>query len=375
MARIIPHFLTFPFALCLTGVSLNVVAQEAERPNSPPIITHSTIHQVFDTEPYESRVDRPVRFILYGSDAEQDTFTLAAEGLPEGAWFDAEVGEFLWTPNNTQLGEHRVKFTVTDGKDSTSKIVRLRVVPNRAPVGEPTYRVKHRSGESLHLVLRARDDDRDILTYHLENPPPGSRFNPTDGHLEWTPTDSQTGLYVLKGHATDGELTSGPIIQEVEIVEEWESVFLPGAYFQAYLPNNSALGTYMGVGLELVPFSWIHLNDNRGPSHGRIYIRGELLNSSEKETPVAFIYGFGTSLSVERNPSRRWLIPYFGFDLGGLLQEDTGHNFHITPHTGLYFWISRNVSFGVQGGYLIAPSDLEGLRGWKITTGGNFTLW
>lgn len=375
MARIVPKMgfvAGVSVALC---IGANAHAQDAERPNAPPTITHATIHQAFDAEPYVVRVDRPVRFIIYGSDPDQDPFTLNAEGLPPGASFDAEVGEFIWTPTTAHLGEHRIKFSVTDGKSTTLKVARLKVVPNRAPLGEPTYRTKHRSGEPLHLSLRATDPDRDILTYHMENPPEGAIFRQSDGHMMWTPSDSQTGLYTLRGYASDGELKSDPIIQEVEIIEEWESVFLPGAYFQSYLPNNSALGTYIGVGLELVPFSWIHLNDNRGPSHGRVYVRGELLNSTESDVPVAFIYGFGTSLSVERNPSRRWLIPYFGFDLGGIVQEDVGHTFHITPHSGVYFWISRNLAFGVQGGYLIAPSDLEGLRGWKVSAGGNFTLW
>ena len=68
-------------------------------------------------------------------------------------------------------------------------------------------------------------------------------------------------------------------------------------------------------------------------------------------------------------------MPYFGFDVGGLIHEDTGHRFQITPQGGLHVWTARNVFVNLYGGYLIAPTEMSDLAGWRAGAVLDVTLW
>jgi hypothetical protein len=127
--------------------------------------------------------------------------------------------------------------------------------------------------------------------------------------------------------------------------------------------------------MELVPYAWIHRNANRGPSHGRITVRADLLDSTHDDIGLALIYSVGLDLSIERNPYRRWLIPFFGVDFGGISQRKLGHHFLSSPHLGLYLWTTRNVFVTLSGAYQIVPSHLDTLGGWRASAGLNLTMW
>jgi uncharacterized protein (TIGR03437 family) len=61
------------------------------------------------------------QFARYGTElrfhvsALDPSWVLSAADLPAGAAFDAEEGEFRWTPAAAQAGSHRIDFTATDG--------------------------------------------------------------------------------------------------------------------------------------------------------------------------------------------------------------------------------------------------------------------
>jgi Putative Ig domain/VHL beta domain/Thrombospondin type 3 repeat len=57
-----------------------------------------------------------------------ESLTLAAYPLPAGATFNAQTGQFSWTPTGYQAGTYRVNFTVTDGERTDIEEVTITVI-------------------------------------------------------------------------------------------------------------------------------------------------------------------------------------------------------------------------------------------------------
>ncbi|MFZ5469731.1 MAG: hypothetical protein ACOZIN_09865 [Myxococcota bacterium] len=72
--------------------------------------------------------------------------------------------------------------------------------------------------------------------------------------------------------ASDDELSTTEDWR-IEVVEEWESRLLPGLGYSTMFPVDSeTFGVLHGPSLELALVAWIHRNENRGPSHGRLCV-------------------------------------------------------------------------------------------------------
>jgi hypothetical protein len=143
---------------------------------------------------------------------------------------------------------------------------------------------------------------------------------------------------------------------------------------------------FMGARIEILPAAWIHLNEKRGPSHGRVYLSFDILTSTKVgdaappfKGPVhdAFLPAIGFDLSLERNPARRWLIPFFGMEGGAFFQLNTGTIAFLEPLGGVHLFASQNVYLNLVGGYFLPLSsevfdDSRGVRG-RLTF--DFSLW
>ena len=357
-------------------VASHVLAEEANGKNRPPHFTGSEPRNYVRIEPTKVRWSKEIRFVLNAADADGDELQYKVEGLPEDARFSADTREFAWTPAKQDLGLHAIKFTVTDGRASEVRTLRFEVVENRAPVIGMNKVYQLTSGENFDLHLDARDEDEDPIAFAVSNLPQGSTFQPqSPAQFVWEPSDSQTGTHVITVTASDGMASAAKDLT-LKVKDEWESKLLPGVYYSMYRPADRATyGSFHGVSLVLVPLAWIRRNDNRGPSHGRLTLKADILDSTKSGVPALLLYAAGLDLSIERNPSRRWLVPFFGVDLGGIVQKDIGHHFQAMPHLGVYAWASRNIFVSVLGGYAITVSQLEALRGWRLSAGLNLTLW
>jgi hypothetical protein len=365
--------------LALAGILASSGAALAEPPappNRPPLIHGASSGSWFAPAGTTVRHGKEIRFRVLAADPDGDALTYRAEGLPEGAHFDAERAELVWTPTPAAVGTHHIRVQVSDGKAEAVQVAVIHVVDNRPPQ-VTGLRWKARSGQPGEAApFQGLDPDGDELSYEAIELPRGATLDPRTGRFQWTPSDRQTGVHRVAVRVSDGELASEVATGTIEVVEEWESKLLPGVYLGGYFPaDRETYGVYRGVVMELVMLAWIRRNENRGPSHGRVYVRGQILDSSEDEVPVTFVYGLGFDLSIERNPRRRWLLPFFGLDVGGLVQDGLGHRLQTTPHAGVHLFASRNVFVRTEVGYLIVPGELETLRGWHATLGGNVTLW
>jgi hypothetical protein len=155
----------------------------------------------------------------------------------------------------------------------------------------------------------------------------------------------------------------------------WETFLMPGAQYSLYLPSASGTyGHFQGFSIEILIAAWIHQNENRGPSHGRIYFDIDLL-SSPQSTGKVLTYTLGVDLSFERDARRDFAIPFYGVEMGGLYLVTVGNITTINPFAGLHVVAKRNVFINVTGGYLFPISHVDELKGWRVKAGLDFSFW
>ncbi len=205
-----------------------------------------------------------------------------------------------------------------------------------------------------------RDSDHAIVRYYY----PSFHFKATAG-----------GEYVFEVSAANAHDQSSRKVK-VSVVDEWESFVMPGLSYSVYLPNDDeTLGMFHGPAFEFLWGAWIHHNENRGPSHGRIYSSVGLLSSTKSEMKKAVRFDFGFDLSIERNPVRRYLIPYFGIEGNVFVQSQVRDTFFVSPFGGVHLWSDQNTFVNVQYGYAFPTVQLDRLRGHSIKASVDFSLW
>jgi len=117
-------------------------------------------------------------------------------------------------------------------------------------------------------------------------------------------------------------------------VQDWTGWFMPGLAYSAYLPAASdKWGFFQGASAEFVLFSWIRKNPDPGPSHGGLYVDLDFLASTRSGVSNALHLSAGARVSLERNPSRRWLLPIFGLEAGAFFQNITLELSPVASHS------------------------------------------
>ena len=150
------------------------------------------------------RAGQAVRFTVSGSDAEGDTLTFSASGLPAGATFTA-AGVFDWAA--TVAGVYSVSVTASDGSlSSAAQTVRITVAPNSAPTVNVIPNQSARVGQTVAFVAAASDAEGDAVTFAATGLPAGATFTAA-GAFSW-PNAAPAGTYTVSVTATDGFLTS-----------------------------------------------------------------------------------------------------------------------------------------------------------------------
>ncbi len=155
--------------------------------------------------PKKWRANRPLAFKLQASDPQGRPLTYSAASVPAGGIFDPSNGAFLWTPATNQLGTFTIQFGASNGLTNVAQTALITVSnPNRPPILRTIKPKQARVGHRLRIVLKAKDADRDPLTYWVSGLPVGATFDPQRRRLEWTPTADQVGQHTLTAVVTDG---------------------------------------------------------------------------------------------------------------------------------------------------------------------------
>lgn len=162
-----------------------------------------------EQDTFEAKAGQEITFDVAVADADGDEVTVSADGLPEGAQFEASTGAFSWTPSDDQMGTFTVTFTAMDSKNvKVQKTVTFTIsdkMGNNAPEiaefeGAP-YSVK--VGETLTFTVSATDKDGDTVTLSADKLPTGAAFDTATGTFTWKPSASQTGTQEITFKAVD----------------------------------------------------------------------------------------------------------------------------------------------------------------------------
>ncbi|MBI2390186.1 MAG: hypothetical protein HYV09_11410 [Deltaproteobacteria bacterium] len=238
-------------------------------------------------------------------------------------------------------------------------------------------------GDTFETTLDVNDPDDDPITFSVTGLPAGatsSISSKTTLRLRWKPTKWDVGPHDIVVQASDGKGGNVSKSLHLTVEDNWRSYFMPGASYSTLLPvGRGTWGTFQGVSAEILIASWIHRNENRGPSHGRVYLDMDVLRSTRAQTSAAFDLSGGFDLSIERNPIRHWMLPFFGMKTGAFIQKDLekGSVWHVTPLAGAYLWADKNLFLVASAGYMmpISARHFDELRGLRVNVGLNFSLW
>lgn len=332
--------------------------------------------------PVVLRAGAPVRFVVHADDPNGHPLVYEARGLPPGSQFDPTTQVFTWTPSAETLGSFSPIFVAKNSSLEGTLLVQLEVSENRAPRVETPSLQFFVDQPATHGIF-AHDPDGDALTLRASGLPNGARFDPVTHQLSWQPKREDVGTHTIALFVADGEKTSEAQVKirvddpnAAPEQEEWKSFLQPGLGYAVYLPRDQeTYSVFHGIDMQLSIVSWIHRNENRGPSHGRLYVSAQVLRDDEKTTGPLFVYSLGLTLSLERNPKRSFLLPHYGVEIGGMAEDSIGGQFQSRFFGGVHIWSSRNLLVNAEAGYLLVPRAMADLAGFSAGANAVFSLW
>src|SRR5439155_24808861 len=122
----------------------------------------------------------PLRLKLAANDFEGDALTFSSVLLPAGATLGPSSGVFEWTPAFTQAGAYSIPITVSDGKLSTIKALKVTVLNvNAPPVFESLGTFQSFENQKLTFRTFAFDPDNPAFT-PVDRGPDGALLVQTD---------------------------------------------------------------------------------------------------------------------------------------------------------------------------------------------------
>jgi hypothetical protein len=283
-----------------------------------------------------------------------------------------------------------IGFEVSDGHAVARRTFVFHVHPNRAPTNTPSDQplvvaVRDDGSSSLASdaeapIVVAWDPDDDELTFRARELPPGARLAAADGRvtLQWNPTEADLGAHDVVVDVSDGTLTR-TLRVKVLVIADWAQRehtgwLLLGGGASAFVTPRSG-ESLLGGALDL---SLVALRESAARAYGcgqgvrthdchasyhRFYAQLEVLDSLRRGAPSVFTYAVGYSASLEWYPGRRYLIPHYGIELGGLVREGHGHLAQTRPYLGLHLWASDALWINAAAGYRVVPAALSELSG------------
>ncbi len=134
-------------------------------PNQPPVFSTDIVDQ-FDDEGDVVSLD------ANASDADLDTLTYSATGLPGGVSIDPGTGVISGTLSTSSSGVHAITITVSDGTDTDTDTFLWSVTnTNQAPVFSTDIADQSDTeGDTVSLDADASDGDLQTLTYSRHRP-------------------------------------------------------------------------------------------------------------------------------------------------------------------------------------------------------------
>src|SRR5262249_14865756 len=146
------------------------------------------------------------------SDADGQTLTYTASGLPAGATFNSTTHQFTWTPSYGAQGGYSARFRVTDNAFPTpaadSETVAITVShrapgDNQPPVLDPQTDRAGVAGVRMQFRVTGHDPEGAAVAYAGLGLPSGAAIDAASGMFDWTPAPNQIGIHPVTFTGTD----------------------------------------------------------------------------------------------------------------------------------------------------------------------------
>lgn len=157
---------------------------------------------------------------------------------------------------------------------------------------------------------------------------------------------------------------------------EFETYFMPGAGYSYYkFQGADSVGNFGGFTIDYLIYAKSHQNDDFGPSHVKVYSRLNMNKSDRSGMGNLFVYTAGLQMSIEKNPKRNFLIPYFGMEAGGMSNKILGSTFMFNPIAGVSLIATKNIYVNIHGGYIYPVGNYDLLSGYNVQATAQFAMW
>ena len=153
-----------------------------------------------------------------------------------------------------------------------------------------------------------------------------------------------------------------------------EIYFMPGAQAVLFVPNAPGAEPFVGAGVQIAPLLWTHNSESFGPGQGALFAQVSLLSSAGSNATMG-LFEVGTTLTFEKNASRRWMIPYFGLSIGGLVHDGLPNAAFTHALAGMHVFWHHNLIVDLQGGYHFPFGHLDMVSGPRAQATVRFSMW
>lgn len=173
-----------------------------------PMIIEILVHDVnrapsFNTDiPLSALENQSYQYPINIFDIDGDKLALDLIALPEGMRF--KNNSLVWTPSYQQAGQHKISFSLSDGKNRIGHSFMLEVAnTNQAPVFVSQAPHTVNEGESYQYHIEVLDKDQQSMVLRLLDAPPGMQLN--GNVLSWKTDFSSQGKHRIVLALNDGE--------------------------------------------------------------------------------------------------------------------------------------------------------------------------
>ncbi|MFN6997022.1 MAG: putative Ig domain-containing protein, partial [Aquincola tertiaricarbonis] len=171
-------------------------------PNQAPVFS--------SVPPQQAQAGTAWQYAAQAADADGAVVTYVLLQGPEGLSLDAQTGVLRWTPTADSLAQTPVVLRAYDTRGGyATQVFTIEVAGgNRAPTLDLPPSVRLREGQAWSLGVAASDPEGRVLSYWVDQLPPGARFDAQRGVLEWTPGFDAAGDYPdVRFSVSDGRQT------------------------------------------------------------------------------------------------------------------------------------------------------------------------
>ncbi|MEE9398483.1 MAG: putative Ig domain-containing protein [Methylococcales bacterium] len=170
----------------------------------------NTAPQITQPISQNSREGDSIQLTIQASDADEDSLTYSASGLPTGLSINSNSGLISGVLASGSVGTYNVSVSVSDGQASdgaTISWIVTAVASNQPPEVMSVVDQSNQEGDTPNLGIDATDPDGDVLSYSASGLPGGLSIDGSSGLISGTLSNSSAGTHSVTVTVSDGQVS------------------------------------------------------------------------------------------------------------------------------------------------------------------------